>query len=98
MSYDPDMATMSNRERISRAAAEAEIAAQEKAAQKAAKKRRPAPALRMKVIWEVRNTAGKVVKSFPYPEKAQAEAEVAARTRSTGGSHILRPTQVPMDE
>jgi len=98
MSYDPDMGPMSNRERISRAAAEAEIAAQEKAAKKAAKKKRPAPEARMKVVWEVRNTAGKVVKSFPYPEKAQAESEVAARTRSTGGSHILRPTQVPMDE
>jgi hypothetical protein len=52
----------------------------------------------MKVIWEVRNTSGKVVKSFPYPEKAKAEAEVATRTRSTGCSHILRPTQVPMEE
>jgi len=89
---------MSNRERISRAAAEAEIAAQQKAALKAAKKKRPAPVVRMKVVWEVRNTAGKVLKSFPYPEKAKAEAEVAARTRSTGGTHILRPTQVPMDE
>jgi len=98
MSYDPDMGPMSNRERISRAAAEAEIAAQEKAAKKAAKKKRPAPQVRMKVVWEVRNTAGKVAKSFPYPEKARAEAEVEARTRSTGVSHILRPTQVPMDE
>ncbi len=98
MSYDTDMEPMSNRERISRAAAEAEIAAQEKAAKKAAKKRRPAPEVRMKVVWEVRNTAGRVAKSFPYPEKARAEAEVAAQTRSTGVSHILRPTQVPMDE
>lgn len=98
MGYDPNMEPMSNRERISRAAAEAEIAAQEKSATKAAKKKRPAPEVRMKVVWEVRTTAGKVVKSFPYPERAQAEAEVAARTRSTGGTHILRPTQVPMDE
>jgi hypothetical protein len=89
---------MSNRERIPRAAAEAVIAAQQKAAEKAAKKKKPAPEVRMKVVWEVRTTAGKVVKSFPYPEKAKAEAEVASCTRSTGGSHILRPTQVPMDE
>ena len=98
MSYDSDMEPMSDRERISRAAAEAEIAAQEKAAEKAAKKKKPAPEARMKVVWEVRNTAGKVVKSFPYAEKAKAEAELATRTRSTGCSHILRPTQVPMEE
>jgi hypothetical protein len=52
----------------------------------------------MKVIWEVCDGTGKVVKAFPYPDKAQAEAEVEARTRSTGRSHILRPTKVPMDE
>jgi hypothetical protein len=99
MSYDPDMEPMSNRERISRAAAEAMIAAQERAAKKAAKKKkRPAPEVRMKVIWEVCDGGnGKVAKSFPYPDRAQAEAEVAARSRSTGRSHILRPTKVPMD-
>ena len=93
---------MSNRERIARAAEEAAIAAKEKAAKQTVKKKggskRPAPATRMKVIWEVCDGTGKVVKSFLYPDKAQAEAEVAARTKSTGRSHILRPTKVPMDE
>jgi hypothetical protein len=93
---------MSNRERIARAAEEAAIAAKEKAAKPVAKKksgsRRPSPTARMKVIWEVCDGTGKAVKSFPYPDKAQAEAEVEARSKSTGRSHILRPTKVPMDE
>jgi hypothetical protein len=97
MSYHRAMGYMSNRDRIARAAEEAEIAAKEKAAKKSAKKR-PDPAARMKVIWEVCDGTGKVIEAFPYPDKAQAEAEVEARTRSTGRSHILRPTKVPMDE
>ena len=97
---------MSNRERIARAAEEAELAAKEKAAKQASKQsskkktgsKRPDPTARMKVIWEVCDGTGKVVKSFLYPDKAQAEAEVEARTKSTGRSHILRPTKVPMDD
>jgi hypothetical protein len=92
---------MSNRERIARAAAEAEIAAKEKTAKTAPKKpsrsKRPSPPVRMKVTWEVCDGTGKVLKTFPYPEKAKAEAEVEARRRSTGRSHILLPRQVPMD-
>jgi hypothetical protein len=52
----------------------------------------------MKVIWEVCDGTGKAVKSFPYPDKALAEAETEARTRSTGRTHILRPTKVPMED
>ena len=97
---------MSNRERIARAAEEARLAAAERAAKTPAKKsakktggsNRPEPSVRMKVIWEVCNPSGKPVKSFAYPDKAQAEAEVLARTKSTGVSHVLRPTKVPMDE
>ncbi len=95
------MGHMSNRERIARAAEEAELAAKEKAAKKTANKpvkKRPAPATRMKVIWEVCDGTGKVIESFPYPDKEKAEAQVEARSRSTGRSHILRPTKVPMDD
>jgi hypothetical protein len=52
----------------------------------------------VKVIWEVCDGTGKVVKAFAYPDKAAAEAEVDARTKSTGRSHILRPTKVPMND
>ena len=83
---------MSNRDRIARAAAEARIAAAEKAAKKAPKN------VRLKVVWEVCDGTGKAVKIFPYPERERAEAETEARTRSTGRTHILRPTKVPMDD
>lgn len=97
---------MSNRERIARAAEEARIAAAEKAekaAKGAAKKSsgsastRAPKNVRMKVVWEVCDGSGKVMKTFAYPDKAEAEAEVEARTQSTGRRHILRPTKVPMD-
>jgi hypothetical protein len=51
----------------------------------------------MKVIWEVRNPAGKAVRTFAYPDKAQAEAAVDALTKSTGNTHVLRDAKVPMD-
>jgi hypothetical protein len=95
--YDRAMGHMSNRERIARAAEEAEIAAKEKAAKKTTKKR-PATDARMKVVWQVCDGTGKVVETFAYPDKAKAEAAVETRTRSSGRSHILRPTKVPMDE
>lgn len=98
------MAHMSNRERIARAAEEARLAEAEKAAKKATKepgapavKRAPKAPVRMKVVWEVCSATGKVIRTFPYPDKAAAEAEVEARTRSSGNTHLLRPTKVPMD-
>ena len=105
--YDSSpMGRMSNRERIARAAEEARLAAEEKAAkagEKAAKKvsgtgARRSKDVRMKVIWEVCDGTGKVIKSFPYPQKEQAEEEAQARSRSSGRTHILRPTKVPMDD
>ena len=101
--YLPTMAHMSNRDRIARAAAEAQAAAAEKTANKATKKttgNRPARAaksVRVKVVWEVRNDAGKTVKSFSYPDKAGAESAVAALTKSSGRTHVLREARVPME-
>jgi hypothetical protein len=99
------MKHMSNRDRIARAAEEAKAAAAEKA-EKAAKKSTKKPSsggsgkadknVRVKIVWEVCDGGGKVVKTFAYPDKPQAEAETEARTRSTGRTHILRPTKVPM--
>ena len=98
------MGRMSNRDRIARAAEEAAVAAKEKAAKRVVKKpssggsKRAGANVRMKVIWEVCDGSGKAMKSFPYPEKERAEAETEARTRSTGRTHILRPTKVPMTD
>jgi hypothetical protein len=99
------MVRMSNRDRIARAAEEAKAAAAEKA-EKASKKVAKKPGgraprvvkpVRMKIVWDVCNTTGTAVKSFPYPDKARAEAETETLTRSTGRTHILRPTKVPME-
>lgn len=96
---------MSNRDRIARAAEEARITAEEKAAKKAAKSSKAsrvqraakAKSVRMKVVWEVRNPAGAAVKVFAYPNKAEAEAEADKLSRSSGRTHVLRESKVPMD-
>ena len=97
------MGHMSNRDRIARAAEEARLAAAEKAAKKATKKTkagRSKPAeksARMKIVWEICNNTGTAVRLFPYPDKAKAEAETEALTRTTGRTHVLRATKVPME-
>lgn len=99
------MARMSNRERIARAAEEARLAKGEREAKKdAAKgsatprpKRAPKAPPRMKVIWEVCNGNGKVIQTFAYPDKADAEAATDALSRSKASTHILRQTKVPME-
>ena len=98
---------MSNRQRIARLAEEAQLAAAEKA-EKAAKrvpkvagsgggKRAPKAPARMKIVWEVCSATGKVIRTFPYAEKAAAEAETQELMRSTGNTHLLRPTKVAME-
>jgi len=95
---------MSNRDRIARAAEEAHLAAQEKTAQEKTGKavtnsrsRRAPKEVRMKIVWEVCSPTGAVAKTFPYPEKAAAESSVQALTKSTGRTHVLRATKVPME-
>ena len=97
------MARMSNRDRIARAAEEARLAEAEKLARKPDKRpakpasKRAAKDVRLKVVWEVCNGSGKPVKTFAYPDKAAAEAEVQALSKSTGRTHSLRPAKVPME-
>ncbi len=94
---------MSNRERIARAAEEARLTALEKAAKKAAPKvpgtrpKRVAKPIRVKIVWEICSSTGAVVKTFAYPDKAEAELETAALSKSTGRAHALRATKVPME-
>lgn len=87
---------MSNRDRNAGAAGEARRAEAEKNTPTRSRSKTPAPA-RVKVIWEVCSGTGKVVKTFPYPDKAAAEAQTRALTRSTGRAHTLRSAKVPMD-
>jgi len=103
---------MSNRDRIARAAEEAAAAAsdKEKKAKKAPKEpvrsakkgsttrtRKSDTPARMKIVWDVCNSNGKAVKTFPYPDKAAAQAAVLALTRSTGNPHVLLANKVPME-
>lgn len=75
----------------------------DKADKKATKKpagsrpKRTVVPVRMKIIWEVCGVTGTALKAFPYPDKAKAEAEIAALTKSTGRPHSLRATKVPME-
>ena len=96
---------MSNRERIARAAEEARLAEVEKV-EKAAKKtvkatssrsKLAAKAVRMKIVWEVCSANGAAVKTFSYPDKAAAETATQELTRSTGRTHLLRASKVPME-
>src|SRR5262245_13034199 len=91
----------SNAERIAKAAAEAEAGAAAKAAKpaKPATPRKPrAPAAprapaRIKIVWAVGQPGGKAVKTFPYIERAAADAEAAR----IGKGCMVMPLKVPFD-
>jgi hypothetical protein len=93
---------MSNSERIARAAAEASAKAAEKA-EKAAKKaaapkkpraaREPKTPARMKIVWAVGDPGAAPAATFPYSERAAADADCARR----GKNCIVKPLKVPME-
>jgi len=92
---------MSNADRITKAAAEAEAAALQKASRKnvAAPKAPPKPRAssarpkpRIKVVWAVGKPGLEPVKTFPYKERAAADAESAKR----GDDFRVVPLKVPM--
>jgi len=89
------MDRISERGRNAREAEEARLTEAEKAT-----KSRSKPTLipvRVKVVWEVCSGTGKIIKTYPYPDKAAAEAQTKALTWSTGRAHMLRSTKVPME-
>jgi hypothetical protein len=89
----------SNAERIARAAAESEAAVKEMAAKKAAslkpprKPRAAPPPKRIKIVWAVGKTGAAPVKSFPYAERAAADAEALR----IGKGCVVTPLKVPME-
>ncbi len=79
---------------------EADAKAKEKPAPKDPKARKgalPVAAGRMKIVWAVCAVNGSIVKTFPYPLKASAEAEVARLTQEKQETHHLRAEKVPFD-
>jgi hypothetical protein len=95
------MAHSSNRDRIARAAEEAELTAQEKAVKKPKAKttgaKRAATPERVKRVWEVYGSTGIALASFGYADKEAAEQKAAAMSKSTGRPHKLRAARVPME-
>ena len=100
---------MSNRHRIDRLRDEAAATEREKKKQRAeaanapagagsTRRKKPAATGRMKLVWAVKNSEGEIVVTYPYPNKAAAEA-AAHRLRESGqrGS-IVCPHKVPLDD
>jgi hypothetical protein len=98
-------AHLSNADRIAKAAAEvaaADAEKAEKAAKKAAsppkkrvsKPREPKPPVRMKIMWQVGEPGSATVgKTFPYADRAAADAEAAR----LGRHNMVKPIKVPME-
>jgi len=86
----------SNRNRIERMREEAAATARDKP--KSVKPKNAKPTGRLKMVWGVKNSVGEIVKTYPYPQKAAAEAE-AARMRDSGqrGS-LVCPHKVPLED
>jgi len=80
---------------------EATASVREKSSRKApsgGKKTRAKPSGRMKLVWGIKDGAGKVVKFYAYPHKAAAEAE-AARMREAGQRGCLVcPHKMPLED
>lgn len=94
---------MSNSDRIARLAAEAEATAREKEEKKKVKAaapprkssgRAPKAPVRLKIVWTVGMPAGQPVKTYPYAEKASADAEA----ERLGRGHVVRALKVPMED
>lgn len=85
----------SNAERIARAAAEAEAKAKEKAAKppRVRKPRAPKAPPRFKYVWTVGPAGGPSVATFPYNQRAEADAEAAR----VGKGAVVTQTRVQME-
>ena len=95
---------MSNRERIDRLRAEAEAAAKEKAAAKAAlppKSRKSSskaqPPARVRIVWLVCDPSGKEVKRFPYAQEQEARADAQQQSAATGRSYFVMQADAPYE-
>jgi predicted DNA-binding WGR domain protein len=75
--------------------------AKKKAAPKVAKPRKPRAAkkiTRMRVVWGVFNNSHSMVKSFPYPQRAEAEALAKQLMTDKKSTHFVNAVKEPMEE
>ena len=98
----------SNRDRIEHMRAEADAAAQEKAAKRAEKAARPAsprtpskaaaqPAGRVRLAWNVCNQRGDTVQQFPYAQEQEAREAAERLSEESGRAHFVAKAEVPVD-
>ncbi len=98
---------MSNRDRILHLRAEADAAAREKAAAKAAKAAEPkarrkspgkaTPAPRVRIVWFVCDPSGREVQQFPYAQEQEARAEAQKQSTATGRTYFVKPGDVRVE-
>jgi hypothetical protein len=50
----------------------------------------------MRVVWAVCDLGGRTVATFPYSEKAEAEAHIADLKKRGKGAHFLRSLKEPI--
>jgi hypothetical protein len=55
------------------------------------------PAGGLKLVWAVCDNTGATVKTYPYPERKNADAEAARLTTSKGKTHFVKNDKVPME-
>ena len=60
-------------------------------------RRKPLSQPRMRIVWAVCDIGGRPVATFPYPEKAAAEAHAAQLKARGKGDFFLRSLKEPMD-
>jgi hypothetical protein len=73
---------------------EAPAKPKKKAAPKKSKAREPKPPVRMKIVWTVGEPGGVALKTFPYAERAAADAAAKAHAKFC----IVKPTKVPFED
>jgi hypothetical protein len=57
---------------------------------------KPSPAPKMKVVWAVCDMGNRVVATYDYPQKTEAEAHADQLKARGKGKHFVRAEKVPM--
>ena len=91
---------MSNRERIQRLAEEAAARAKERAEKRKQASSRGATKsqkkVRMCAVWGVFNNSYRLISSFPYNSRADAEAKAEELTKNRNVAHFVELVKKPM--
>jgi hypothetical protein len=97
---------MSNKDRIARAALEAEATAKQKTTKKTTAKKTTGTkktttkktAGRIRVVWLLCDQSGSTVRTYAYPREQEVRAEAERLTTKTGKTHFVTRGEVPFDQ